>query len=135
MPYIERGIFQYNRLDICNVGGFTEAMKVAGWSETHYIDLMLHNPLGPICTAASVHFAAAIPNFDSLESRISPIENLGFDNPELFPVQPKLAGNYYEIPEVPGLGVEVNEEMLKNAVIADWECGHLTREDGSVQNW
>lgn len=135
MPYIERGIFQYNRLDICNVGGFTEAMKVAGWSETHYIDLMLHNPLGPICTAASVHFAAAIPNFDSLESRISPIENLGFDNPTLFPVQPELIGNYYEIPEVPGLGVEVNEEMLKDAIIADWECGHLTREDGSVQNW
>lgn len=135
MPYIERGIFQYNRLDICNVGGFTEAMKVAAWSETHYIDLMLHNPLGPICTAASVHLAAAVPNFDCVESRVSPIENLGYDNPELFPVQPKLVGNYYEIPEVPGLGVEVNEEMLKDALIADWECPHLTREDGSFQNW
>jgi len=48
LPYIERGIHQYNRLDICNVGGFTEAMKVAGWSEAHYVDLMPHNPLGPI---------------------------------------------------------------------------------------
>ena len=55
LPYIERGIHQFNRLDICNVGGFTEAMKVAGWSEAHYVDLMPHNPLGPICTAATVH--------------------------------------------------------------------------------
>jgi L-alanine-DL-glutamate epimerase-like enolase superfamily enzyme len=37
-------------VDICNVGGFTEALKVAGWAEAHYIDLMPHNPLGPICT-------------------------------------------------------------------------------------
>ena len=60
LPYIERGIHQFNRIDLCNVGGFTEAMKVAGWSEAHYVDLMPHNPLGPICTAATIHFSAAI---------------------------------------------------------------------------
>ena len=63
LPYIERGIHQFNRVDICNVGGLTEAMKVAGWSEAHYVDMMPHNPLGPICTAATIHFAAAVPNF------------------------------------------------------------------------
>lgn len=51
LPYIERGITQFVRIDVCNVGGLTEAMKVAGWAEAHYIDLMPHNPLGPICTA------------------------------------------------------------------------------------
>ena len=56
LPYIERGITQFVRLDICNVGGFTEAMKVAGWSEAHYVDLMPHNPLGPVCTAATVQW-------------------------------------------------------------------------------
>ena len=35
LPYIERGLTNYARLDICNVGGFTEAMKVAGWAEAH----------------------------------------------------------------------------------------------------
>ena len=47
LPYIERDIHQFNRLDVCNVGGLTEAMKVAGWSEAHYVDMMPHNPLGP----------------------------------------------------------------------------------------
>ena len=54
-------------MDICNVGGFTEAMKVAGWCEAHYIDMMPHNPLGPICTAACVHLGAAVPNFAWME--------------------------------------------------------------------
>jgi hypothetical protein len=50
LPYIEKGLCNFARVDICNVGGFTEALKVAGWAEAHYIDLMPHNPLGPICT-------------------------------------------------------------------------------------
>ena len=49
-------------------------MKVAGWSEAHYVDLMPHNPLGPVCTAATVHFAAAVPNFAWLETRSAPTE-------------------------------------------------------------
>jgi galactonate dehydratase len=61
LPYIERGIANFARIDLCNVGGFTEAMKVAGWCEAHYIDMMPHNPLGPISTAANLHFAAAVP--------------------------------------------------------------------------
>jgi hypothetical protein len=69
LPYIERGITNYARIDVCNVGGLTESLKVAGWCEAHYIDLMPHNPLGPICTAATVHFAAAAPNFAWLEMR------------------------------------------------------------------
>jgi galactonate dehydratase len=44
LPYIERGLTDFARIDVCNVGGLTEAMKVAGWAEAHYIDLMPHNP-------------------------------------------------------------------------------------------
>ena len=32
LPFIERGIQQSSRIVVCNVGGLTEAMKVAGWS-------------------------------------------------------------------------------------------------------
>ena len=48
---------------------------MAGWSEAHYVDLMPHNPLGPICTAATIHFSAAVANFFALETRASPAEN------------------------------------------------------------
>jgi galactonate dehydratase len=135
LPYIERGVHQFNRLDICNVGGFTESMKIAGWSEAHYVDLMPHNPLGPVCTAASVHLAAAVPNFSWLECRGTPTEKLGFDDRELFPQQMKLEGSTYIVPDAPGLGIEVDEALLAKQTFRFWEAPHLRRPDGSYTNW
>jgi galactonate dehydratase len=135
LPYIERGIHQFNRIDICNVGGFTEAMKIAGWSEAHYVDLMPHNPLGPICTAATVHLAAAVTNFSWLECRASPVEQLGFDSSEIFPQQAMLRGGFYDIPDGPGLGVEVNEDAVRKLDFQYFEPPHLRRRDGSFTNW
>lgn len=133
--FLEQGLTQYMRLDICNIGGFTEAMKVAGWSERHYIDLMPHNPLGPVCTAATVHMSAATPNFSWLETRQSPVENLGFHDPELFPVQMELKDAVYVVPDAPGLGIVVNEEALRASKPGPIECPHLMKPDGSVTNW
>ena len=111
-------------------------MKVAAWSETHYVDMMPHNPLGPICTAATVHFCAAVPNFSWLETRSSPAEtHLGFDNSDFFPAQPRLEGAFYPVSDTPGLGVEVNEELLAKQSFEFWEAPHLKRRDGSVTNW
>jgi galactonate dehydratase len=135
LPYIERGITDFVRIDVCNVGGLTEAMKVAGWAEAHYIDLMPHNPLGPVCTAATVHMAAAVANFFSLEVRTSPTEQLGFFDPTIFPVQLQLDGARFPVPTGPGLGVEVNEEYLQREKFKFSESPHLHKRDGSHTNW
>ena len=136
LPYIERGIHQFNRIDVCNVGGLTEAMKVAGWSEAHYVDMMPHNPLGPVCTAATVHFAAAVANFSWLECRTTPTEtHLDFDDADIFPVQVKLENAHYEVPTAPGLGIQIDESRLKHEAFKFWETPHLRRRDGSLTNW
>ena len=49
---------------------------------------MPHNPLGPICTAANIHFGAAVPNYAWLEVRA--LEFTFSD--DIFPVQPQLEG-------------------------------------------
>ncbi len=141
LPYIERHITDYARIDICNVGGFTEAMKVSGWAEAHYIDLMPHNPLGPICTAATIHLAAAVPNFAWLEVRTTQTENLYYgqdgvnDAEKLFPVQPRLVGTSFPVPETPGLGIEFDEKLAQSQTWKFWEAPHWKRRDGSVTNW
>jgi galactonate dehydratase len=136
LPYIERGIHQFNRIDICNVGGLTEAMKVAGWSEAHYVDMMPHNPLGPICTAATIHFAAAVANFAWLETRASPAESyMGVGDSPLFTTQPLLNGAVYQVPSTPGLGIEVDEAAVEKLSFKFWEAPHWKRNDGSVTNW
>jgi galactonate dehydratase len=131
LPYIERGIANFARIDLCNVGGFTEAMKVAGWCEAHYIDMMPHNPLGPISTAANLHFAAAVPNYAWLEERTS---DLVF-GPEYFSLQPEIDGITFAVPEGPGLGVEFTEAAVEEHPFEFWEAGHLHRRDGSYTNY
>ena len=130
LPYIEKGLTNFCRIDICNVGGFTEAMKVAGWCEAHYIDLMPHNPLGPISTMANLHLAAAVSNYAWLEDRS---DEFSFSD-EMFPVQPSRVGVRYPVPSLPGLGVEFNEEF-GNSPFEFWEAPHLHRRDGSHTNW
>ena len=129
LPYIERGLTNFARLDICNVGGFTEAMKVAGWAEAHYIDLMPHNPLGPICVAATSHMAMAIPNFSWLEISEAP----GKYDPTVFPSQPKIEPGMVTVLNQPGLGIEVDESLLNEPFIFS-EPPHLHRTDGSHTN-
>ena len=46
---------------------FHGCLQVAGWCEAHYVDLMPHNPFGPVCTAACIHVGAAVPNFCAME--------------------------------------------------------------------
>ena len=133
-PFIERGITNYARIDVSNVGGLTEAMKVAAMAEVHYIDLMPHNPLGPICTAATVHLSAAIPNLSWVEVRTTPTEHLGFDNPTIFPVQVRLDGARYPVPMGPGLGVDVDEDYVARQEFQMGKTEFLRRRDGSITN-
>lgn len=141
LPYIEHHLTDFARIDICNVGGFTEAMKVAGWAEAHYIDLMPHNPLGPVCTAATIQLAAAVPNFAWLEVRVTEAENLyhgasgANDADALFTAQPRLVNNSFPVPDAPGLGIELNEEVAHGQTWKFWEAPHWRRSDGSVTNW
>lgn len=134
VPYIERDITNFVRVDVCNVGGLTEAKKVAGWAEAHYINLMPHNPLGPICTAASIHLGAAAPNFAWLEAYATPREGRELAT-DLFPVQPALEGSRYPVPDTPGLGVDFDEELASEQEFEMIEPGHLHRRDGSHTNW
>ena len=135
MPYIEKNITQFARVDVCNVGGITEAMKVASMAEIHYIDLLPHNPIGPICTAATIHLAAASPNFTWLEEMNTPVDNPGLDDSNYYPLQPKLEGSRYKVSDKPGLGIEFNEELAIKEGFVPVETPRLKRNDGSYTNW
>jgi galactonate dehydratase len=131
-PYVEEGILNFARVDVANVGGLTEAKKVAGWCETHYVDLMPHNPLGPVTTAATIHLAAAVPNFAQLEYQHRLAEAYPAD---LFPTMPVLDGAHFPLPTAPGLGVTFDETAVANHAFEYWEAPKWHRRDGSYTNW
>jgi galactonate dehydratase len=127
---IEEQLCDYARIDLCNVGGFTEARKIAGWCEVHYIDVVPHNPLGPVSTAACVHLDFAINNFA--------VQELGGGLgtlPEVFPQQPQLVNNAFPLPTAPGLGVTFDEERAEQYPIQMWNPPRFVRDDGAFTNW
>jgi galactonate dehydratase len=132
LPFIEDGPLEFARVDVSNVGGLTEAKKVAGWCEAHYIDMMPHNPLGPVTTAASIHYAASINNFSRLEYQ----SQIGTAYPrDLFPEVPELDGDSYPLPTSPGLGVTFDESAVDAHPFTSWEAPRLRRSDGAHTNW
>jgi galactonate dehydratase len=131
---IEADLLDYCRIDPCICGGLTEAQKVAGWCETHYIDLVPHNPgsLGPVATAAALHLSLASSPLGVLELSSPP----GTTQTDLFPEQVPYETGRLLPPEEPGLGVELDESELERAEPpAEYDVSGYEREDGSYTNW
>ena len=131
LPFIEADLLNFARIDFCNVGGFTEAKKIAGWCEAHYIDVMPHNPLGPISTAACAHFCTAVANFAVLERNACFAEVPR----DLFPDIPAMDGDRLLVNDTPGLGVTFDEKAASDYPFRYYECPHWHRRDGSYTNW
>lgn len=129
---IEDELINYARIDLCIAGGLTEALKITHWCETHYIDIVPHNPLGPVSAAAGVALCMSSTNVGVQEMPKAP----GTYETELFPKQIHFEEGYAFPNEDPGLGVEFNEEIAESnpANFNSWPP-RLHRRDGSLNNW
>ena len=129
---IEEDLIDYARIDLCIVGGITEAAKITHWAETHYINIAPHNPLGPVSAAACVALCMASTNVGVQELPRRP----GTYATELFPQQIEWDEGYAWCPDTPGLGVDIDMEVAERSVVdpQKWPP-RLRREDGSMTNW
>ena len=128
---VEEELIDYARIDLCICGGLTEAKKIAAACETHYIDLAVHNPIGPVATSAFLHLSLSVPNFAVQELPRRPNTSM----PDLVLNQPEWEDGYLLPPTAPGLGIEFNPEAIGEYPFAMGELHHLRRPDGSVTNW
>jgi L-alanine-DL-glutamate epimerase-like enolase superfamily enzyme len=128
---IEDDLIDYCRVDLCIVGGITEARKIAGWCETHHIKLATHNPLGPVSSAACLQLNLASSNVGVQEQPRRP----GTYATDVVPVQVPWVDGYLLPPDRPGLGVEFDREAARKSPFRMTESPHLRRLDGSFTNW
>ena len=101
--------FNIAQPDICHVGGLGEATKIAAMAENAGVGVAPHNPLGPLATVAALHFDVATPNFVIQEEMSGAVPWFG----DVLEGLPRLTGGYWEVPEKPGLGIEVNEVVAE----------------------
>lgn len=114
--------------DMCHAGGITEVRLIAGMAEAYYASVAPHNPLGPISLAAGMHLAASIPNF-LIQEQVA----LG----EGYMKKPfTVKEGYLELPTGPGLGVELDDNLMADKIGHDWRSPEsYDAEDGSVVDW
>ncbi len=128
---VEEDLIDYARIDLAICGGLTEAKKIAGWCETHYIRVAVHNPIGPVSTVACLHFNLATSNFGVQELPRRPGESL----PDLIVNQPEWKDGYLLPPSTPGLGIELDTSVLAKYPYSPIPIPRLHREDGAFTNW
>jgi galactonate dehydratase len=128
---IEDDLIDYCRMDLCIVGGFTEARKIAGWCETHGIRLATHNPIGPVSSAACLQLNLASSNFGVQEQPFRP----GTTMTDLFPVQVAWQDGYLLPSSAPGLGIEFDRAAARRRPFVMTEPPHMRRLDGTFTNW
>jgi galactonate dehydratase len=95
-----------------NLGGLFATRKIADMADAHYAMIAPHSAQGPVCSAACVHLNASIPNFfihEIFDEFNEPWEK------EIVQHGVEVVNGYIDIPERPGLGIDLNiDEILKH---------------------
>jgi galactonate dehydratase len=106
---VEREIVDVIQPDTGRAGGISQMKKLAGMAEAHHIMMAPHSgTLGPVAEFAALHLLAAIPNTLMLER----IENDWSGRNEVISAPPVLENGALLVPTAPGLGVDINEEVV-----------------------
>ncbi|MBZ0303378.1 MAG: mandelate racemase/muconate lactonizing enzyme family protein [Anaerolineae bacterium] len=110
--WLEKHVSQILMTDPVWTGGVAETRRIAAMAETYNVPIVLHNVAGPICHAAAMHLGAHIPNLFMVES-VRAFYKTYF--PTLSTCEPKVTDGHLSIPDGPGLGIELNPDVLKRS--------------------
>jgi len=125
----EAGGSQYVRPDLGLGGGITSVKKIAAIAESYHSALVTHNFLGPVLTAAACNIDTSIPNF--LTQEYSMEDEQSFN--AIFNSSWKRDGGFIPVPEIPGIGIDLEAESLKSQPYVPRDLQVIPmRTDGSV---
>jgi galactonate dehydratase len=125
--------------DLSHAGGISESRRIAAMAEAYDVAVAPHCPLGPIALAACIQVDATSPNVFIQEQSLEIHYNEGSDlldylaDPSVF----NYADGYVSLPQLPGLGLTINEDLVREAA----QRGHSWRNpvwrnaDGTIAEW
>jgi len=125
--------------DLSHAGGIWEVRKIAAMAEAYDLAVAPHCPLGPIALAACLQLDFCTPNAFIQEQSLGIHYNQGTDlldylaDPSVF----RYRDGHVSLPEGPGLGITVNEEVVleKSREGHNWKNPVWRNSDGSVAEW
>ncbi|MER9159849.1 galactonate dehydratase [Mesorhizobium sp. M7A.F.Ca.US.006.01.1.1] len=135
----EEGVVDIIQPDLSHAGGITECRKIAAMAEAYDVAVAPHCPLGPIALAACLQLDAVSYNCFIQEQSLGIHYNAANDlldyaaNKDVF----RYEDGYVAIPDGPGLGVEIDEEYVKERAREGhrWRNPVWRHKDGSFAEW
>jgi len=108
---IETKAFDIIHPDMLSSGGLTETKKIADHAERYGIPTALHACCSPVGFMANVHLGAAIASLMAVEHHALDIP---FWTDLVTGLAPDyLSDGYVTVPDTPGLGIDLNEEIVR----------------------
>lgn len=101
--------------DMETSGGLIETKKIGDYATMMGVPTMFHFAGSPVGCMASVHCACLIDDFISMENHA--VDTPWWDDLVTGLDKPIIDKGEYTVPEKPGLGVELNEEVIKEHLI------------------
>lgn len=133
MPVFAQKAVHIAQPDLNHTGGLLEGKRIAALAEAELIGIAPHNPNGPLAGVAALHFDISTPNFVIQEEMSGAVP--WYDDVVQTPI--RRTGSHWEVPDVPGFGIEVNEaEAAKHPFKP--EVMHTTSavlDDGTIVDW
>lgn len=110
-PFISENAVSIIHPDMETSGGLMETKKIADYAYRYGIKTMFHHAGSPVGAMASVHCACTIRDFICMENHAMDLpwwEDLvtGIE-------KPLVKDGHYTVPEKPGLGIELNDEVVQ----------------------
>ncbi len=135
----EGGYVDIIQPDLSHAGGISEVRKIAAMAEAYDVAVAPHCPLGPIALAACLQLDATTPNVFIQEQSLEIHYNQGNDlldylsDPTVF----HYVDGYATLPTLPGLGISVNEQAVREAAARghNWRNPVWRNDDGTVAEW
>lgn len=115
--WISRRAVDILQPDLCSAGGFTECRKISALAQAWHMTLIPHVWASGIGLAASLQFLATVPPAPLALKPIEPM--LEYDQSshpfrqDLIFHAIKMRDGMVDVPDGPGLGVEVNREIIE----------------------
>ncbi|MEX1037137.1 MAG: mandelate racemase/muconate lactonizing enzyme family protein [Sneathiella sp.] len=105
---LESGAASILQMALGRVGGLLEGKKIASMAEVYYAQIAPHMYCGPVSAMADIQLSTCTPNFLIQES----INTMGDFHAEILKEPIQWEEGYIIPPTKPGLGIELDEEVL-----------------------
>ena len=125
---LQAGAAAILQMNLGRVGGLLEAKKIAAMAEAHHVQIAPHLYCGPVVGAANIQLATCSPNFLILEG----IERWDGFHAQILKTPIRWEAGYVIPPTEPGLGVELNESVIRNHPYAGHQL-HLEMKGDPIE--